>query len=483
MNVYPMPVDDPSSTQQDEDYGDIKPKSRDLSSIPPIPSSGLSTATIRPMSAQESMGPAPEEASPTEDQSDLAIASQEAAQPGIPAPNVRGLKGTVDANGVVSFIDAQGRPTGIKHFPDGHSEMSTPSGRYTMLPGSTKFVKANPVLKQDPDTKEWIDFTDPEHPKRVPVPDSGIDIPRGVTGEDAIKNLSPRDQEYVRDYATFKMPSPVAGRPNPTLNRLLPYVTAYNPNWSAPNYQAQQQTVKQFASNATGSPGYNVTSINTAIDHLGSLWERAQALDNKSWRKYNTLGNYINNEFGKPEVAAFNDERTRVATELARAFTGGVPSDQQIKEAEASLNNANSSAQLKAVIQGTIPEMLNARLGELNYAYERTMGKPYGTDIVSPGAQKVLSSFGITDFGHMKSVSPGDAQPVPQSGPLSQPAQPVSKFTPEQHVATASFAQSVLNDPKSSPAAQEAARRALAVSPLKQNQPSQVDAGQQPSSP
>jgi hypothetical protein len=116
-----------------------------------------------------------------------------------------------------------------------------------------------------------------------------------------------------------------------------------------PTYNATRATTwKEFT---TGSTARNVTSINTAIGHMGTMYDLAEAMNNKDPRLVNSVVNRVSTALGKPEVNNFETARQAVGEELMRTFRQVGASEQEAKAWGERFSSANSPAQMKGAIK------------------------------------------------------------------------------------------------------------------------------------
>jgi hypothetical protein len=109
------------------------------------------------------------------------------------------------------------------------------------------------------------------------------------------------------------------------------------------NRAAEQQTLKSFAG---GVDGRSVRAMNTATDHLFTLQEAADALNNGNVRLFNDIGNKINKEIGVAAPVTFDGVKKIVAGEIVKATTGSAGALGDREEVQASIMAANSPKQL-----------------------------------------------------------------------------------------------------------------------------------------
>lgn len=213
---------------------------------------------------------------------------------------------------------------------------------------------------------------------------------------------------------------------SPQVQELVAAATQYDPTLDAANAASRLATRKKFTSGTTRD---NITAINTALGHLGSLWKDAQALDNTSIPAWNALGNAALSATGDPRVDTFNLTRHAVVDELEKAFRGSGGTQAGIEEWKAAINSSQSPEQLRAAV-GKGVELLDSRLQSLGQAYDDGMGKSSDPmDLLNPHSRKVFQALapggsGIIDGG------PNDKGP-PMTGPQSGGAAALGDYAPD----------------------------------------------------
>lgn len=320
---------------------------------------------------------------------------------GITVSPAKGLVTVHSGNSRIIYDGYSGKKIDIQHDAPPHIiKMKDDSGLdlpYTIQDG--KLVRVP------------LDGEDLTKPKAVPA--------EGATGDDAIKELSPQDQSLVKGYASYALVPPAGSASrNPTYFKLYPFIQAYRPDFAGlQGFKEAQQTRLQYRSSTPGVAGGQIVSANTAVDHLGQLWEAAQKLNQTEYTKYNTIQQYLEAETGNPDVVAYNTILGEVNKEIERAFLGGVPTAMNQQEAINNLKASRSPEQLKAAITQALPNLLSARLGEIGYNYEKVFGKPFD-GLVRPNARKVLDGFGIKDFATEGGGAEESAPPAPAPKPV-----------------------------------------------------------------
>ncbi|MDE2022460.1 MAG: hypothetical protein KGI71_06130 [Patescibacteria group bacterium] len=241
----------------------------------------------------------------------------------------------------------------------------------------------------------------------IPVQD------REKTGEDFLKTLPKAQQAEVKALVEGRLPmSPYALR-SKQMWPLVERAMQYDPTFDASNYNVRLSVRRDFASGPTSK---NITAINTAIGHIGTLDELALAMNNKDVKAINRLFNRISTETGNPQVNNFNLARSAVGDELMRTFRQVGASETEANAWKQNFDSANSPAQFKGAIK-VAAELLNSRINAINDTWKRGMNtdKDYGR-IVSPKSKSVLKKMGIElEAGSDESGGAAKANEVPMT--------------------------------------------------------------------
>jgi hypothetical protein len=240
------------------------------------------------------------------------------------------------------------------------------------------------------------------------------------TGDDYLRTLPAGMAAQVRAIADGRRAIPSSTR-NKEMMTLLAAASQYDPTLDAANAATRVATRKKFTSGTTRD---NITAINTALGHLGSLWKDAQGLDNRGLPLWNTLANAAESASGDPRVSKFNMTRHAVVDELEKAFRGSGGTQAGIEEWSKGINSSQSPEQLRAAV-GKAVELLSSRLDALNDSYTQGMG--HSADpmtFLNPHAQKVFSALGPGGDGNIPDEPKGGAGTPPILGGDTPPPGP-----------------------------------------------------------
>jgi hypothetical protein len=221
-------------------------------------------------------------------------------------------------------------------------------------------------------------------------------------GPATIENVPEKMRGQVKAMIEYRTPMPPGGRSTPFNQELLYWANKVDPGYDASQFPARNKIRAAFTS---GQEARNITSANTALAHLGTMYDSAEKLDNAAFRRFNTFANWLSVEAGKPTVKPFQLSRIAVSEELARLFKGGVATEGEAKQWEQAINSADSPAQLRESIK-TVTELLASRVSALEDTYTRGMGKPPDKPLVSEKARKVLDKISGVPAGKIAVISP-----------------------------------------------------------------------------
>ena len=194
----------------------------------------------------------------------------------------------------------------------------------------------------------------------------------GLTGEDLLTHLPTPLANQVRAIGEGREPSPAArSLTTPAGRQLMSMVSAAYPEYDAKNYATMGAAEKAFTS---GKKGDTTRSFNVAVDHLGTLQQVSDALQNGDTRLFNQAGNFIALQTGQPAPTDFAAVKRIVADEVTKAVLGGAGALGDRKAVDDAISAANSPAQLKQVID-RYKQLMGGQLNGLEQQYTASTGK------------------------------------------------------------------------------------------------------------
>lgn len=211
----------------------------------------------------------------------------------------------------------------------------------------------------------------------------------GVHGDEFLKTLPDTAAAQVKALAEGRMQFPAGfALKSPYWQQMISAVSQYDPSFDSVNYNSRNKTYQDFTS---GKSAQNITALNTAMSHLGSLADNFGQLNNTSLPLVNSVKNYVGTQTGDPntQTATTNvqADANAVSHELAKVFRSTGMSEGEIKQWQDQINPNMTPAQAKAVL-GSAIELMNGRLDALGEQYNKGMGTSKdGVELLSPTAQ------------------------------------------------------------------------------------------------
>ena len=154
-----------------------------------------------------------------------------------------------------------------------------------------------------------------------------------------------------------------------------------NPDFDETKYNVVNKTRQAFT---TGKQGDTVRSMNVAVDHLATLDQAAQALNNSNLPMLNRIMNDFSKNTGHPAVTNFEGVKSIVGSEVAKAVSGaGGSALGDREEIRREINAANSPAQLAGVIK-KYQELMAGQLKNLKIQYEDSGLRDFDKKIAEP---------------------------------------------------------------------------------------------------
>jgi len=212
----------------------------------------------------------------------------------------------------------------------------------------------------------------------------------GLTGEDLLTHLPTPLANQVRAIGEGREPSPAArSLTTPAGRQLMEMVSAAYPGYDAKQYGTMGAAEKAFTS---GKKGDTTRSLNVAVDHLGTLQQVADALQNGDIRMFNQAGNFIALQTGNPAPTDFNAVKRIVADEVTKAVLGSAGALGDRKAADDAINSANSPAQLKSVID-RYKQLMGGQLAGMETQYTASTNKKDFRDrFLTPATKAALAA-------------------------------------------------------------------------------------------
>jgi len=167
--------------------------------------------------------------------------------------------------------------------------------------------------------------------------------------------------------------------------------------WTPETYQQRKDTIKAFGPNT--KIGTSINALQTITQHLDTLQKSQVALKNGDLQTYNKIKNMFAKETGAVPGVRFDTINDYLAFELARYYTGGVPTQTSIDDAKKQLGSSASPEQIGALIN-TTAALVEGKVAAIDYDWKSRMGPMAGMrDPVGKDVRGLLTKL-AGDQGH-----------------------------------------------------------------------------------
>ncbi len=228
------------------------------------------------------------------------------------------------------------------------------------------------------------------------------------TGKDFLDTLDPSTAVLIPKIASGEIPLTSFSTRGGHREALATAVSAYDPSFN----NTRPTVWRDFTSGPTGK---NITSINTALAHMGTMKDLTDALANNDMQGANKVVNFISQQLGDPSVTNFQTARQAVGEELMRTFRVVGASEHEAQAWMDRFKDSNSPAQLNGAL-GTAAQLLGGRLKAVNDQWKRgTQSKEDFPNIVAPENLAVMKRLGASPSGGTSaSTAPAPAAGLPK---------------------------------------------------------------------
>lgn len=229
----------------------------------------------------------------------------------------------------------------------------------------------------------------------------------GVNGDAFLKTLPQPIADQVKALAEGRMQFPTGfAMSKPYWQKMVSAVSKYDPSFDAINYNSRTKTRNDFTS---GKSAQNVTSFNTAIQHIDELDKSVDPLGNTSVPLFNSVRNAVRGQGSQEYQTAqkvFETSKNAVVDELTRAFRGSGGNVHDIESWERTIHGADSPAALhSAVKQGLV--LLKGRIEAVGDQYNRGMSTTKDpVELLSPKAQDAVKRILADPGGQAAGATP-----------------------------------------------------------------------------
>jgi hypothetical protein len=217
----------------------------------------------------------------------------------------------------------------------------------------------------------------------------------GAMPSDPLAGLDPATAALVKKIANYDaLPASLGRAPNRA--DLLGRAAMLNPDFNEANAKEAYTFKTDLGRSSATSAGGQVTSINTALHHLGTMLQANKALNDSGatsrFTMINKAKNAISHGSGNSAVNNWNQAKTYLSEEFAKLIKGGVASEGEIQAIQANLDASLSPQQRNDAI-AQAAQFLQGRIDAIDKHRHDSLGEMAGDkSLMSPEAQRILQS-------------------------------------------------------------------------------------------
>ena len=223
---------------------------------------------------------------------------------------------------------------------------------------------------------------------------------KGLQGMDVINKLKETDPglaAQVDAIASGRQPFPQSIMRTPRGEVISDLVSMVDPNYTAATYGARKKMMEGAANSTLGSIGGQTTFGNTAIKHLGHLYDMVDELGNwNTGLPGNKLANALKNKIADSRgqassIVKWDSTATNAADEIAKFYgAGGVTEREKLK---ALFDASRSPDELRSVIKEAIDD-IHAKTSNLQNQWGEVMGPYAGSKkFIYDDTQKIVDKI------------------------------------------------------------------------------------------
>lgn len=213
--------------------------------------------------------------------------------------------------------------------------------------------------------------------------------------------------------------APLEGRSltSPAGMKIMERVNQINPKYNAMNYETAKKTQEAFA---VGAEGKSMKSISTSIDHMQTLRELGEALNNGNTQMFNQVAQAWAKRTGKAAPTNFEAAKNIIGGEIVKGIVGAGGGEGDREKAQGALDAVGSPSQIGGALD-TVTDLLGGQLKGLEQQYKAgTNGRSdFREKYLTPEAQKAFEAHG----GGGKSGGASFDVPAPDGKTYSFPNQ------------------------------------------------------------
>lgn len=292
---------------------------------------------------------------------------------------------------VQQYIAQQARATGVQMTPMGQQGAAQPSpqqdpsggmGIPSAAPvasqgqlgvsgpkGSTSLIQQRQQQIQDL-AANGVQLTATQRQNYLTTGKPGEDS--GATSSDPLSGLSPSDASLVKSLAEYRtLPSSLGRSSNRA--ELIARANMLNPDYNEAGAKGAYSYINDLSKSGTTSAGGAVQSINTGLNHLGTLMRANSELPGTSFTLLNKAKNALSTETGGTAVTNWKQATYLFSQEMAKLVKGGVANEGEVRDIVGQLDASKSPTQRAQAIQQAA-EFMYGRIQSIEDRGDRVLG-------------------------------------------------------------------------------------------------------------
>jgi hypothetical protein len=212
-----------------------------------------------------------------------------------------------------------------------------------------------------------------------------------LRGEEFLKTIPAPIAAQARLYMKGDAAPPTGFAAKPTLLAAQQAAAIADPTWTGQRYSTIQDFTKGPQTART------VQAQNVTMEHIGTLQDAINALNNGDVRQFNRLSQEVARQAGSPVPTNFNLGKTIVYDEMAKAILGANSAVSDRQAFTQNMDNGSSRAQAMGQLQEAGKYMAGQAYG-LEQRYTAGSGLTnYRERFMTPAARKLIDKFYPSD--------------------------------------------------------------------------------------
>jgi hypothetical protein len=166
-----------------------------------------------------------------------------------------------------------------------------------------------------------------------------------------------------------------------------------NPTYDENKFGAMKEMEKEYASSRPNTAGGNAIAYNTAINHLGMLYDASVALKTNDIQKVNQITQWLSEQTGHNVKPNFDAIKAALVGEIGKTFKGGAVDIPEAERIEQTIEAYESPDQLinSGVIE-TYAKLMKSKADVLDDHYYTIKGR-HPENITQPSSVAILNKL------------------------------------------------------------------------------------------